>query len=587
MNDRFEIIGEALLFAPSSTHLHRLGRSHDECRCDEVNSDDCVSSGDCSYPTLPHPHAERSMATSHFGQSYYECRDCECDMCDPADCSSSGGCRSSTLVKDVGFSPRWAESDCQCQCADCVGSGDCSGHLEKVIGSDSREPYRLSSGLIPIELSRHHYVIANPNAHQSVVVLSRTAYEYLMSFHESRAIPTGCSSRFRNSMEFIKSGLLVPTGGSVGLPKRPLPGTLDCWLHITNECTLACKYCYIHKSPGKMSPAVGQRAIETIVEEARSGGFQRVKIKYSGGEPTLNLDLVRELSTYARRKLQEFSIDLDEVILTNGVIPINTMDEIVNMGIRVMLSLDALGDEQDSQRPSITGKPVRQMTLDTLHYMKARGVGISVSVTVARQSAAVLIDLIDLLVELDVPFSINYARDNQFFDDRAGFAPQATVLAKTMREVIEHLAQNPPKRSLLNALMDRASLGAPHEYTCGAGRNYLVIDHLGRVSFCQQEMHIPISSVFEPAPLSKVAARRSGSRSISVDEKVACHKCKWRYWCTGGCPALTYQAYGRVDAQSPFCDVYKALFPEVIRLEGLRLLKYGRPVVKESISVAH
>jgi uncharacterized protein len=37
----------------------------------------------------------------------------------------------------------------------------------------------------------------------------------------------------------------------------------------------------------------------------------------------------------------------------------------------------------------------------------------------------------------------------------------------------------------------------------------------------------------------------------------------------------TYRVTGRYDVKSPNCNIYKALFPEALRLEGLRLLKYA------------
>jgi uncharacterized protein len=36
---------------------------------------------------------------------------------------------------------------------------------------------------------------------------------------------------------------------------------------------------------------------------------------------------------------------------------------------------------------------------------------------------------------------------------------------------------------------------------------------------------------------------------------------------------------GRSDVKSPNCSIYKALFPDAVRLEALRLLKYMQPVV--------
>jgi uncharacterized protein len=59
-----------------------------------------------------------------------------------------------------------------------------------------------------------------------------------------------------------------------------------------------------------------------------------------------------------------------------------------------------------------------------------------------------------------------------------------------------------------------------------------------------------------------------------VIEKEGCKTCEWKNWCAGGCPLATHRATGRYDVKSPNCNIYKALFPEALRLEGLRLLKY-------------
>jgi len=38
---------------------------------------------------------------------------------------------------------------------------------------------------------------------------------------------------------------------------------------------------------------------------------------------------------------------------------------------------------------------------------------------------------------------------------------------------------------------------------------------------------------------------------------------------------MAYRATGHYDARSPNCSIYRVLLPEVIRLEGLRLMKYA------------
>jgi len=61
--------------------------------------------------------------------------------------------------------------------------------------------------------------------------------------------------------------------------------------------------------------------------------------------------------------------------------------------------------------------------------------------------------------------------------------------------------------------------------------------------------------------------------NISVEEKEGCKTCVYRYRCTGGCPLETHRATGRWDVKSPHCNIYQTLYPQALRLEGLRLLK--------------
>ena len=89
------------------------------------------------------------------------------------------------------------------------------------------------------------------------------------------------------------------------------------------------------------------------------------------------------------------------------------------------------------------------------------------------------------------------------------------------------------------------------------------------------DMAHPVTDINDPDPLGTVRAHSIGLQTPKVDEKEECAECKWRYWCGGGCPLQAYRATGRYDVKSPNCDIYKALYPEVVRLEGLRLLKYA------------
>ena len=89
------------------------------------------------------------------------------------------------------------------------------------------------------------------------------------------------------------------------------------------------------------------------------------------------------------------------------------------------------------------------------------------------------------------------------------------------------------------------------------------------------EMDNSVTDIRHPDPLAAIASSSVGVRNLSSLEKKECVDCVWRYACSGGCPLMTYRISGCYDSKSPNCEIYKKLFPAVVRLEGLRILKYS------------
>jgi uncharacterized protein len=138
-----------------------------------------------------------------------------------------------------------------------------------------------------------------------------------------------------------------------------------------------------------------------------------------------------------------------------------------------------------------------------------------------------------------------------------------------------------PRRRIINSLIDKGNMRAPHHYTCGIGRNYLVINQRGEVAKCQADITQIVTTIQADDPLHALRSEQSGMQAVDVDHKEGCRTCIWRYWCGGGCPLVTYRATGRNDIRSPNCAIYKALYPEAVRLEALRLLTYQTPITLE------
>jgi len=73
-----------------------------------------------------------------------------------------------------------------------------------------------------------------------------------------------------------------------------------CTLVVTEECNLRCKYCYqLHKnSRNVMSIETAKKAIDFFIDTLDPS--DGVVLEFTGGECTLEMDLVREATNYFR-----------------------------------------------------------------------------------------------------------------------------------------------------------------------------------------------------------------------------------------------------------------------------------------------
>lgn len=422
-------------------------------------------------------------------------------------------------------------------------------------------------------LSSEYTLAFNPLRGKGLIVLNQTAKKILDEFKAPRS-PDTFETHFRSLVqEMFLAGLLEPVETRVH-SRIERPQTLTAWLHVTNECNLRCDYCYISKTDDSMSPKTGFAAVDAIIRSAGRGNFKRIKLKFAGGEATLNLKLVIALHDYAVEQTGVAGLELDSVILSNGVVlGERAITELERCGIRVMISLDGVGETHDAQRKFRNGRGSFAWTSRTLDRLMAQGIKPFISITITDRNVDGLPEVVSYVLERDLPFNINFFRDNECaasFDD---LQMREDRLIEAMFRVFDVIEANLPTHSLLGSLVDRSQFDQPHDKTCGVGESYLVVDHHGHIAKCHMEIEKPVTDVYADDPLAFIRIDQIGIQNVSVEEKEGCRDCEWKYWCTGGCPLLTYRATGRFDVKSPYCRVYKTIYPRLLRLEGLRLLK--------------
>ncbi|MFL5807825.1 MAG: radical SAM protein [Roseiflexaceae bacterium] len=470
------------------------------------------------------------------------------------------------------------DGDCDCACPD-------DGFMPNPVAAGAEDAAYILPALHIAELADEFALAFNPLGSAGVVVLNQTTLALLSAFQQPHPLAEGAQligapvEGLNAARRCVDLGLLEPATG-VRQPRRAQAQTLTAWLHITNACNLRCDYCYIHKTPDKMEIERGIQAVDAVFRSAVAHDFRRVKLKYAGGEASLNFPLVLILHDHARSLAEQHGMKLDGVLLSNGVRMNERMiEELRARGLRLMISLDGVGAYHDAQRHFSNGHGSFAHIERTLDLLAAHNFIPSISITISNRNIRGLSEVVNYVLKRHLPFTLNFYRENECsssFIDLAFGDEQVIAAMKAAFAVIE---ANLPPYSLLGALIDRARLDMPHDRPCGVGHSYLVIDQHGGVAKCQMEIEQTITDISVADPLSVIREDTIGIQNYRVEEKVGCRDCTWRYWCAGGCPALTYRVTGRFDVKSPNCRIYKALFPEVLRLEGLRLLKYSEALV--------
>lgn len=481
------------------------------------------------------------------------------------------------------------DSDCNIDC-DCSLYESSPIHLISIAEGDESLRTHTFKQANPLHIQActpEHWLVCNPTGSGQLAVLDQAMASLLEQFRAPttplkvmQESPTYVSTSIERAVSILHQlGFLNDVHSSPHRSEERLNPTLTAWLHVTNACNLRCDYCYLHKTAEHMNDDTAYRAVDAIFRSAVKQQFKRVKLKYAGGEASLQINHVMALHDYAAQMAQQKDMLFGATLLSNGVfLSQQTIDNLKARNIGVMISLDGVGNYHDRQRPFISGRGSFKYIDRTITRLLHSGLRPLISATISQRNLDGLPELIAYILERDLPFTFNYYRDNACSTHVQDLQFGEAQMIAAMRAVFQAIERRIPRRPLLGSLIDKANLGQTHRYTCGVGNNYIVIDQQGGVAKCQADIQRTIATIDADDPLQIIRNDRQGVQGFSVEDKEGCRSCQWRYWCAGGCPLLTYRATGRYDIKSPNCHIYQALFPDALHLEGLRLLRYSSPM---------
>ncbi len=325
------------------------------------------------------------------------------------------------------------------------------------------------------------------------------------------------------------------------------PGLLVLWL--TNDCNLGCRYCYADAGRKKES-----MTLDTAIRAVGRMGQEGFKLQLAGGEPLMNMVLVRKLYEYITEKGIRASLRLQ----TNGtLITPEIAGEIRRMRIAVGVSLDGGIDANEALRGGTAE------VLKGIRHLAAEGVGVNLNCVLTGQNIESLPGLVDLAfylgnvkgVGIDLLRRAGRAVKNEVPPARADQIGQALREAYTRTLELERASGRRIYIREIEEAKKRLKAGKGcREYCYAACGRAMVVLPGGNVWPCGSLVGIEgyfMGNVMEGevAPLALKGGRDS-----------ACGGCRYETLCPGGCPSRLILNCGAATRQSQDCALRKTAF---------------------------
>ena len=132
----------------------------------------------------------------------------------------------------------------------------------------------------------------------------------------------------------------------------PPPRSLEFWIHITNNCNLACQYCFVAgKNLQRMSDCVIEQTVKRIGYTARKYYLEKIILKFAGGEPILAVPSIERFLDLLSEEMAGLSIEVEPCIITNGTVFNDRLARLLRRTrCSVNISLDGYGPYHDIYR---------------------------------------------------------------------------------------------------------------------------------------------------------------------------------------------------------------------------------------------
>jgi uncharacterized protein len=345
---------------------------------------------------------------------------------------------------------------------------------------------------------------------------------------------------------------------------------LNLYLVLVQECNLACTYCYaaggnFGQPAQRMSAAVMRRALDRFLPRAG----ERLTLSFFGGEPLLDLPLLRETVDYAGDFAVRAGKRISFSLTTNGVLlNDDTIGFIAAHVDHLAVSLD--GDRSaNAGRVFHDGQPAFDTITRNLAMLRERGVAFGLRATVTPVNVDRLIESAEFLAGLGAE-TVRILPAHDLHWSAASYRRLLTATVELNRRGLNMLlaGETPPGCEQTYRLIGHRTGLFSATRPCLAGDGILAVAADGTVYPCEHFVGVAscamgnVNDAEFPAGRFRAVENRFGN--CTVDSRSRCVACAVRAVCGGQCYAAAFAATGDIARPDPrHCALIRTVFNEI------------------------
>lgn len=339
-------------------------------------------------------------------------------------------------------------------------------------------------------------------------------------------------------------------------------------LHVAHDCNLRCKYCFASTGDfggGRklLDEATGKAAIDFLLENSK--GRHNLELDFFGGEPLMNMDVIKAVVTYARSKEAEYNKNFRFTVTTNGILLDDEIADYLNSEMsNIVLSIDGRKEVNDRMRPASNGKGSYDVILPKFQSLvEKRGHD---QYYVRGTFTKYNLDFANDVISLSEAGFDQISVEPVVTDSKYDYALTESDLPKVFAEyerLAQYIIEKKRKGEAINFFhfmidLEQGPCAIKRLRGCGCGNEYVAVTPEGDIYPCHQFVGMTdwkMGTVWEG--ITNLQMKDDFART-NVYTKEDCMNCWAKFYCSGGCNANNLQYAG--DVKKPYrlaCEMEK------------------------------